>query len=523
MLLCCCLLCKGGEICKGGELCKGVGKKQVHIAHISLQATHTQQQHSSTYYCRTYYYTTDYTMADATTTPAPAPATLKGVREMEYTELQQECKRRKVSAKGNKAQLMQRVAESRVAAGEASSEAAGAPAAAATPSPTEGVVDVPAPGPAPGSASVGGGVPSPEAAFSAVSFGGSGGSDGANGPQSPAASQSADESAESTPDNAGAATSTEQQAPAAGAETDATQTQKKKCPTFVESEMVRLAHCLADSGCQSALGRIKDRETKETLDDPKAGNPWEDIAEAFNDSNLVFRHIETMPFSGCDHPEHSWWCGTPRNETKALDPNIAKVGRDGKKLKDKWTEMRGFLSVPMKKWDKSGEQNPNRSPSDFIDDSVSHPKVVKYMCLLFQGNKDLLDFSSKLMPAGVAKDSGAGRVKLQHAQPPESGSKKRKAEMEVLREIFAGDRAADKELAAAAKEQAAAFSAEAAGVEQRNWNATLTSLTQSLKDLSGVPGAEEAIKTLSGQLASHLANRPAATAPPPPPPPSSTA
>ena len=62
MLLCCCLLCKGGEICKGGELCKGVGKKQVHIAHISLQATHTQQQHSSTYYCRTYYYTTDYTM-----------------------------------------------------------------------------------------------------------------------------------------------------------------------------------------------------------------------------------------------------------------------------------------------------------------------------------------------------------------------------------------------------------------------------------------------------------------------------
>jgi hypothetical protein len=56
-------------------------------------------------------------MADATTTPAPAPATLKGVREMEYTELQQECKRRKVSAKGNKAQLMQRVAESRVAAG----------------------------------------------------------------------------------------------------------------------------------------------------------------------------------------------------------------------------------------------------------------------------------------------------------------------------------------------------------------------------------------------------------------------
>ena len=95
--------------------------------------------------------------------------------------------------------------------------------------------------------------------------------------------------------------------------------------------------------------------------------------------------------------------------------------------------------------------------------------------------------------------------------------------MEVLREIFAGDRAADKELAAAAKEQAAAFSAEAAGVEQRNWNATLTSLTQSLKDLSGVPGAEEAIKTLSGQLASHLANRPAATAPPPPPPPSSTA
>ena len=70
--------------------------------------------------------------------------------------------------------------------------------------------------------------------------------------------------------------------------------------------------------------------------------------------------------------------------------------------------------MPMKKWDKSGEQNPNRSPSDFIDDSVSHPKVVKYMCLLFQGNKDLLDFSSKLMPAGVAKDSGAGRVKLQH-------------------------------------------------------------------------------------------------------------
>ena len=85
--------------------------------------------------------------------------------------------------------------------------------------------------------------------------------------------------------------------------------------------------------------------------------------------------------------------------------------------------------------------------------------------------------------------------------------KKRKAELELLREIFA-EQHADRDLAAAAKLQAAAAQAEAAGAAQRIWNATLTSLTQSRRDLAGIPGVEEHVATIDAQIHEHLKTRP---------------
>ena len=407
--------------------------------------------------------------ATTATTTAPLVVTpSKGLREMSYKELQTECKQLKISAKGDAKALVERIATKR-----RESRATAVPTASGSLSAAAGML-------------------------SGVAFTGvSGGFDGVEEPEDDGSDAIGSTDAD-TDDSAGGARS-------AG---------KSRCPPFLEDEMVRLAHCLADPGCQSALGRIIDGETKDDLDDKTAPSAWDDVAQAFNDPNLVFSHIE-QTFTECEHEEHSWWCGTPRNSTERLKPNPPnRQGRDGQKLRRKWTEMRAFLSDPMRRWNKSGEQNPDRSPSDFIGDDVAHKRVVKYLCLLFQGNEDLLDFSSRVMAAGVAKDcgdgresAGAGAAKYKDGEQSGTSSKKRKAELELLREIFA-EQEADRDLAAAAKLQAAAAQAEAAGAAQRIWNATLTSLTQSRRDLAGIPGIEEHVATIDAQIREHLSARP---------------
>ena len=231
----------------------------------------------------------------------------------------------------------------------------------------------------------------------------------------------------------------------------------KKAAHFTLHEFTRMGHCMMVPELRTALASIMKGKSQEQID---AGyNGWDDFAEYFNNPENIFLHPELG--------QTGQYEGSPRIDTRGLDPNKLSEKRSAKQLKAKWAELKKYLTKYFANWNASGQMTADvaeKSISDFLCVGQKHPKerLIKYIHLIFKGDEDLMCFASKLIgehgvESGVTKPQGGG------ASGGGSGGKKRKhLDGDALAAAMATESPAQKKMAAAWETEAAAKSAEVA-------------------------------------------------------------
>jgi len=183
---------------------------------------------------------------------------------------------------------------------------------------------------------------------------------------------------------------------------------------MTDNEMCRLAHVMSDPEIALITSRIYDNETRTTLDS-NLSPAWDEIANAFNDGENLYRH----PNDGKQVDDD------PERDIANIEPNpaIADPLRTGTYLCEKWRNMKQWFTRPYSNWAASGQMDGGVPIQDFIQFSgankTPHPHVVIYMFELFKDDENMLDVASRRLSQEIAVETGGandGRVRAQLPQ-----------------------------------------------------------------------------------------------------------
>jgi len=166
-------------------------------------------------------------------------------------------------------------------------------------------------------------------------------------------------------------------------------------PHWSGMEYTRLVEVFCDESMRDAAGRLGSGRTREAID-ANVEDPFVAMARLYNSASFKPDNV------------------VPAVECAAIQPGNVRFHhtRTPNKLKEKYKELKKNISVVQGNYEKSGQNDPDKTQADFTDD-----KPLLYCWLRLDAAGFLEDFGTRRLP-GVCRGLGGGSfAPLPHFSP----------------------------------------------------------------------------------------------------------
>ena len=174
-----------------------------------------------------------------------------------------------------------------------------------------------------------------------------------------------------------------------------------------QNDRTRLLHIYAHPTLSTYVTKALQLKDREELDNPSSENPYEVLAEAFNNQELVFQnkalvYVDGQPNIGIP----AAGCEGIYDKVYKLDPNSPlRSVRDSGWIAKHLKELRTNLSVIRRKFSLSGNQDAENINTEWDNFAQSYGDVYSYAILVITFGD--MDTMGKMLPEALQKDSGA--------------------------------------------------------------------------------------------------------------------
>jgi hypothetical protein len=157
-------------------------------------------------------------------------------------------------------------------------------------------------------------------------------------------------------------------------------------PTWAQVEYTRLVEVFCDSSMRNAVSRLGSGRTREAID-ANLEDPWVSMTALYNSPNF-------KPDNAIDEPK----CAECQPGNLRFHHT-----RTPDKLKEKFKELKKNLSVVTGNYEKSGQNDPDKTAADFCGDDAP----LLYCWLKLEKMRFLEDFGVRRLPDDVGHEDGS--------------------------------------------------------------------------------------------------------------------